>query len=363
MTISIVNPVVSTYIFSAILAVVFLISLRKTKDKTFFSNCLSQELKGFAILIILFSHVCYFLDINQHFLFPLGIMAGVGINLFLFLSGYGLTVTSMAKPLSIGKFYLKRLSKLYIPFWLVLIFFALLDFFILKINYGWPTLVSSFLGWFGHANLYTDINSPFWYFSYIVAYYLIYPLVFMKKAPWVSALIIFGLSYFAINSNPYVLRNVHGLWVSHLYAFPLGMIFAYLFTKFDIFKKFFDRLKKAPMWFYYPLVAGLIYFICYFAYHSGVGESLVLEERISLMVVGAILILFLIKKIDIKFLSITGMFSYEIYLLHWPIMYRYDFLFKYFPAWLAMALYVVVFIGLGWIMQKGIGLFGRKKVK
>lgn len=361
MTLSIVNPVVSTYIFSAILAVALIVSIRKTKDKSFFGNGLSQEMKGLAMLLIVFSHVCYFLDVNQQFLFPLGIMAGVGINLFLFLSGYGLTVTSMAKPLSIGKFYLKRLSKLYIPFWIVLITFLILDFFVLKINYGWPNIISSFLGWFGHANLYTDINSPFWYFSFIVAYYLIYPLVFMKKAPWLSALIIFGLSYFVINSQPYVLRNVQGLWVSHLIAFPAGMVFAYLFTKFSVFKKFFDRVKKAPSWFYYPLIAGLIYFICYFAYHSGVGGSLVIEERISLMVVSAIVILFLIKKIDIKFLSLAGLYSYEMYLLHWPIMYRYDLLFKTLPAWLAMALYVTIFIGLGWIMQKGIGLFGKKK--
>ena len=61
--------------------------------------------------------------------------------------------------------------------------------------------------------------------------------------------------------------------------------------------------------------------------------------------------LFIIKRFDIKTLYWFGFYSYEIYLFHWPLMYRYDFLYKYLPAWLALALYLVIFIGLGWVFK------------
>jgi len=96
----------------------------------------------------------------------------------------------------------------------------------------------------------------------------------------------------------------------------------------------------------------LIAAIFYLTGHAGIGDKPIIEELISNLTCLLIIALVLIKRIEIKTFYLLGIFSYEIYIFHWPLMYRYDFLFKFLPAWLALALYFVVFIALGWVLKK-----------
>lgn len=350
MIISVNNPVQATYIFSAIFFIALFIFIRKKKDSEFFSPAVSQELKGLAMLAIIFSHIGYFLVNDNRFLFPLSIMAGVGVNLFLFLSGYGLTVSSLHKKYSVWQFYQRRLLKLFNPFWITIIAFLLLDLFILKISYNWEYIIQSILGFFPSADLSRDLNSPFWYFTLILFYYLIFPLVFSKKYPWVSALGIYIISALVIHYEPHFLKEVLSLYKVHLIAFPLGMIMASVIHYKDKFKvsTVYPWLRKTG---YYLSLILLIYIAAYTAYHSGVGKSPVTEELTSLITMSSILGIFILKKIEFRLLYIYGIFSYEIYLLHWPILSRYDIFFNWLPAWLAVLLYLLLFLGLGWLLQ------------
>lgn len=102
MTILINNPVQSTVIFSIFFILIFLFTLRLRKNETTVQLVHTQELKGLAILAVIFSHIGYFLANDDRFLFPFSIIAGVGLNLFLFLSGYGLFVSTSTYS---GRFY------------------------------------------------------------------------------------------------------------------------------------------------------------------------------------------------------------------------------------------------------------------
>jgi peptidoglycan/LPS O-acetylase OafA/YrhL len=66
----------------------------------------------------------------------------------------------------------------------------------------------------------------------------------------------------------------------------------------------------------------------------------------------ALVIVFSLKRIEFKFLYVFGVFSFETYLLHWPLMSRYDVFFHYLPAWLAPLLWLPAFIVIGWLLQK-----------
>jgi len=178
MPISINNPLLSTSMFIAVFVFVLLLSIKRKEDPELFSRALTQELKGLAILTIIFSHVGYFLSTNHSFLFPLSVMSGVGVNLFLFLSGLGLTISAQKEQLSLGKFYKKRLLRLFTPFWIVITTFFLLDFFLLHISYGWLYIFHSLIGFFPRADLFVDINSPLWFFTPILFYYLVFPFFF-----------------------------------------------------------------------------------------------------------------------------------------------------------------------------------------
>ena len=358
MTISISNPIQSTLIFECILLAALLFSIRIRKDKNIFPIAQSQELKGLAILFIVFSHIGYFLVTDHRFLFPLTIMAGVGVDLFLFLSGMGLTASALKKPLSIWNFYRKNLLKLFVPFWLTLILFLSLDFFVLKIAYSWNYIANAFVGLFTSVDLYKDLNSPLWYFTLILFYYLLFPLFFYRKRPWISAVVIYIFSLFILHQNIALISWVQSFYVLHIVAFPLGMLIGSMIFKLHPQDKTNDDKNK--IWFnkyllkvgYYALIVLLAVFIGYFSYHFGGQPNPIKEELVSIVTMSAILFLFLLKKIEFKLLQIFGIFSYEIYLLHWPILYHYDFLYRFFPAWFATAFYLLFFIGLAWTLKQ-----------
>jgi len=377
MIVSITNPVWQTYIFSTILFLALILSFRQRQDRKFFPLAASQELKGLAVLTVIFAHVAYDLVSDNRFLYPLSTMAGVGVNLFLLLSGYGLIVSALKKPSSIWQFYKHRLAKLYIPFWICLIIFFALDFWLLNINYGLVYMVQALVGFFGRANLYLDVNSPFWYFTWIAMYYLIFPWLLIKKAPWLSAILIYVLTFTALKLQPHFLDQVIYLYRVHSIAFPLGVLLGWFFNQSVLWlklKEFFSKkfTTVSPEGKNYKKIllrvsSGIILLavILYSVKHSGVGGKPIIEESISMITCLALMALFLIKRVEIKVLYWFGFFSYEIYMLHWPLMYRYDIFFKYLPAWLALALYLPVFLWLGWLLKfvikKGGRLFGHFK--
>lgn len=383
MPISINNVTFSSYAFIIVFVFAILLSLRRKKGFDLFSLELTRELKGLAILAVVFSHVGYFLISDHRFLFPLSVMAGTGVNLFLFLSGYGLTMSSLKKKLPVLGFYKKRLLKLFTPFWIVLLFFLFLDYFVLHISYGPGYIAKSMLGIFPQADLFKDVNSPFWFLTPLLFYYLVFPWVFSVKRPWLTAALIFVASFFVLKLNLPVSIDILHLYKLHFLAFPLGVAFASLFfepfyldrfepakvkaflynlekplflkailnklRKPNIFRLFFKKLKKP---FYYGILTILLMLICYFAYYSEVGGVPYKEQGISLLVMGAIIFVFIMKKVEIRFLHLFGFYSYEIYLVHWPLMSRYDLLFKYLPASVAMALYLVFFLLISWGLVK-----------
>ncbi len=356
MTVSIINPVQATYIFICI-GIILLACSMKRRSTDGLSNSVSTELKGFAILMVIFAHIGYILSKQHEFLFPISILAGVGVNLFLFLSGYGLTISQIKKNESILKFYKKRLPKLFVPFWIVLVVLLVLDYVTLDIVYTHQSILKAFLGIFTQADALRDINSPMWYFTLILVYYLLFPLLFSKRYPWISAIILYFFTWYVLYLKLDFFKDVLTLYKVHLLAFPLGMVGAWFSLRENQFsQKLFSKIKELYVRFekylHSILVVVLLFIIGYTAIHSGVGEKPLIEQTISLVTMFAVILLFIIKKYEFRILTILGIYSYEIYLFHWPLMYRYDLFYKYVPAWLATLLYFFVFIGLARVLKK-----------
>ncbi len=363
MLVSINNPIQATWLFSLVFFLVLFIFIKPRKITEWFPTSLTTELKGLSIVMIVLSHIGYFLVSDTRFLWPLSIMAGVGVNLFLFLSGFGLTASQLQKNLSIGGFYKKRLLKLFSPFWLSLIVFLLLDFFLLKISYPWEYIGKAFVGIFTHANLYQDINSPLWYFTFILGYYLLFPLVFSKKRPWIAATALYLVGYFLVRFEPHQLDYVIYLYKVHIIAFPLGVLAAWGISKLKS-PTILERLSRGWCAFgYYIVMAGLLALFVYANYNSGIGGSPAREQYMSILAVLAISLFFVLKKIEFRLFYWLGLYSYEIYLWHWPLMYRFDIFYRWLPAWLATFVYLIFFIALGWGASRITDLITKRKVK
>lgn len=354
MIVSITNPVVATGIFSAVLFIALALSIRPRVITDWFPSAVSAELKGLAILMIVLSHIGYFLVNDTRFLWPLSIAAGVGVNLFLFLSGFGLTVSQLQKDLSIWQFYKRRLWKLFVPFWLMLLTFLVLDFFVLRLTYPWPYIGRAVSGIFNRADLYQDINSPLWYLTFILGYYVLFPLVFSRRRAWFSALLLYLAGHLFVYFEPAFFNNVFHLYKIHIIAFPLGVLAAWGIGRLPAARILSGWSRGRAAVLYYAALSVCLAIFVYANINSGIGGSANFEQGMSLIAVLAIVGVFILKKLEFRLLYWFGIYSYEIYLWHWPLLYRYDIFYRFLPdtwGWLATILYLALFLGLGQLMS------------
>lgn len=350
---TITDPIGQTTIFSVILVIAILSFLGKKKVLNGFSAEVTVQLKGFAILTILFGHIGYFLFTDHSFLHPLSSISGVGVDLFLLLSGYGLGISSLKNNYRPLEFYRRRIGKIFIPLWIVLIIILLLDAFFLHTFYNWQTIIQNFLGFYPSADIYLDLNSPLWYLTLILFYYLIFPWIFNPKKVVLSGTALAIISTLIISLNLPVTAGVQHLYQLHYLAFPLGIILAGLSSKFSNFfnNKIFNS-KRSPQ--QSRLIRYLLISIsaALFFFSLRPEENKLIYQLLSLLSATSITAFFILTKLRFKLLEVFGNYSYEIYLLHWPLLYRYDFLYKFLPPAISTALYLAILLALGCLLQK-----------
>lgn len=163
-----------------------------TKQDTLF-------LKGLAICSMLMWHVFYCQNpqgvVYSPFVRFVGTIGDVCVSVFLFISGYGLTVGFTKKENTPMAFVLKRVLKFYGNFWFVFLLIVLYGTFVVNQpirtdgDFLHRTLqwVKEFLAIRGQESY----NESWWYFSLILTFYLIFPILYwgMKKAPWILVLL------------------------------------------------------------------------------------------------------------------------------------------------------------------------------
>ena len=211
--------------------------------------------------------------------------------------------------------------------------------------YPFQGIIQNILGFFPRADLYKDVDSILWYFTLILFYYLLFPLIFSKRQPFLSAILFLLLGRFMVDLKLPVNVDVLKLYKLHYMAFPLGMFLATLPKRRLIVPVVVPRPILLPI--KITVIVVSTYLFCYTAIHSSVGAGVLREQLVSLLSMGCLLIVFFLKNYYSRLLTLLGTYSYEIYLIHWPLMSRYDFLYNRLPASLATFLYFIVLLVLG----------------
>ncbi|WP_418992303.1 acyltransferase family protein [Alistipes sp.] len=121
-------------------------------DHGFMGRDYTTALKGLAIVMIMLGH-CGSLWTGGRMLTPLG---GIGVALFLITSGYGLNESYKAHGLS--NFWMKRLSKVYLPYLTVVIVWAL---------FNWES-------WNHFLLQAVCVRSMYWFVTYIIGWYILF---------------------------------------------------------------------------------------------------------------------------------------------------------------------------------------------
>jgi len=368
----------TNFVVIAILLGALLVPLRVAHHAQLLPASVTEELKGLAILSIVLAHISYMLVADKQYLFPLSIAAGVGVDVFLFLSGFGLTAGLMKERIAPIEFYRRRLIKVFIPLWLVLLLLFAADALLLHRYYSLSYMLRSMLGWFPDASGTDDVNSPFWYITWLLMFYLLLPVLFSERRPWLTAILLAVIANAVAIADPFHLQ-VTWLHRLHTCAFSLGMIAAWAIHEPEqgcnrVALKLKQFRNDAAPSLRYPLLVAMLLLAGYCAAHNtaaswpvlssalhamNVDENVFINQATSLITMSALLLVFLLKRVEFSMLQLFGVYSFEIYLIHWPLMSRYDVFFHDTPAWLAPLLWLGALIALGWLLQKETAPLGR----
>ena len=310
----------STFVVIAFAILVLFTTLKQSTHSDVFPVSVTNELKGLGILTVVFAHFAYMKVTNAEF---------------------------------------------FIPFWIALIIMFIADAVFMDKTYSVGYIIKSMLGFFPTADGFGDVNSPFWYITWMIMFYLLYPLVFFKDKPWLSAII---LAVIATIIGTFNIFDLGSNWLHRLHtvAFSMGIILAWLLqvkegekNRFiEYIKDFRDNSKDMK----YIVIAIMFVIVFYVSQRTGagswpaltsiLGQGFFVEQLMSIVIMLAFTVIFILKKVDSKFLTMYGVYSYEVYLIHWPLMAKYDIFFVYLPAWAAVIAWLVAFILVSMLLQR-----------
>ena len=233
-------------------------------------------IRGYAVLMIIFHHWIKFLykqtnvEMIDKLVDLLYTVSGNSIHLFFVISGAGLAVSFFTKPIQWNKWFIKRMQKIIVPFWIaVIVTYAFIncshyfipsfikDSFDIKVLISYITLTRNF---YEPA---INFNGSLWFIPNIVGLYLVFPILitsFSKMNRVGFLLITLCVSYGSI-----LLFMLMGLSVIHQNSIFLFFVFEFTFGIYIGYRSVFlpinESTKKMIL---LPLLGFLSYSISYY---------------------------------------------------------------------------------------------------
>lgn len=286
-------------------------------------------LKGIAIcgMLLLHLYACPISDsIDSYSGFPLwiGTVGRVCVSLFLFCSGYGLSVQYHSFPKSFhssSKFVLKRLIKFYTNYWTVFILFVPISILCfnrtLEIAYqGRPIIPSFIIDILGIAG-YRSFNVTWWFNRWILFLYLLFPAIH-----WITH----KIGAFPSTIIGFVILLYPFVYEIHLLQFPflLGIIWEMTEESSQIIRLY----NRKPHLFL--AICGMFTFLLVYLRifpPSGFLGTIYIDPFLACSICALVLCISSLLKRDMHVLSFLGSHSTNIYMIH-TFLYLY-----WFPNW------------------------------
>ncbi|MBP5366436.1 MAG: acyltransferase [Bacteroidales bacterium] len=255
---------------------------------TFLDKKNTNILRGIAILLVILAHVGT--SFGNRYFTPLG---GIGVAMFLFLSGYGLSESYNKNGLE--GFFKKRFLRVLLPY------------FILIILYHIVSRCSFTLHDNENELLYIPRN---WYIDYICVWYVVFfvTMYFLRKQAIIVMSIVSVAMFFIFNSNTQAQQS---------FTFLLGCFFS---QKKEIF---LSNKKLIIILSVISLVVGITALALkqmpFVRAHEGDIFMKICQLLIHLPIGFAIIMILNTLQLKLlSLLSIVGIVSYELYLSHIP---------------------------------------------
>lgn len=305
-------------------------------------------LKGYSIFTIIIYH--YLMEMNLPGIAGKAInIGGTGIHTFLLLSGFGLYLSFLGKPLGYMSFIRRRMGKVYIPYIVVVSVTAILAGFIPFYTEG------TLYAFLGHVFLYKMLDSNimgsygghFWFVSTIIQFYLVFHILAWFKSK--SSHVVFVVTGLILSIGWAVFISYIGHPKDESYSrfffiygweFMLGMVIATL-AKENKLGAITSKLKTIHF-----LIFGLVGTALYTLLALKFGSIGQLFNDIPALIGYSCLAIFLymlhIKPIN-RFFIYTGDISYSLFLVHILVNMLVQYYYKQYtlPAAYSMATVLV----------------------
>src|SRR5256886_9285193 len=318
--------------------------------------------KGLAILVVVYFH--FFRTYYQYGVLPpadwsnlagsaLTILrlvwlkvSGLGfhaVGVFIILSGWTLMQSTMRRaesgPLVWGGWYSARFVRLYLMYWVAHLVY-LVSPFVARLEPVDDRIILSLLGlrFIDIQMNFMYLNAAWWYFSMLIQFYLIFPLLFWaarRVGPWWFLIIACAVGFFA-RYVLLVLWPQNGLWVLGGFAicrlpeFALGMSLAMWYAQSPERVEWF-LLRGAGF------VVGLILYPAALQLYHGLYEYIFVDFATGmcclLEIVGIAGIISL-SQVPAKLFGLVGLYSYGLYLIHQPYVIWLGLRIREVPIWM-----------------------------
>jgi peptidoglycan/LPS O-acetylase OafA/YrhL len=257
-------------------------------------------------------------------------VSGLGfhaVGVFIILSGWALMQSTASRAavgsVSWGAWYRARFLRLYPMYWVAHLVY-LVSPFVARLEPVDSRIILSLLGlrFVDITMNFMYLNAAWWYFSMLIQFYLIFPLLFwtaQRLGPWIFLLIACALGFFT-RYLMLVVYPQHGLWILGGFAicrlpeFALGMALG----------MWHSRSGARAEWFFLRgagLVTGLLlYPAALQLYQNGftyVFVDLATSACCFLVLVGLAGIISQFPR-PAEVIGLVGAFSYGLYLIHQP---------------------------------------------
>lgn len=313
------------------------ISVNENGKLEYFTRPTTDVLRGLAVILLLVGHLSgHVIEGDQ----PLDHAGRIAVIIFLYLSAVGLTKTYCFAPCR-WSFLYRRVRKLIIPLWLSAVLFYCLDGYFLGKTYPWLEVLLSFV-----IGSQQPSNPPTWFVSYILFLYVVFFLCSQIIGPlWLKVMAmmaVIGADVAILDRIP-VLAKYFSSPHTYITVFPLSVAVAFYGGRyFDRLCRFSGRQSAAKIIGFLLPVTALIYLA---------------SDRLKTPQIIILLTLFVFwfdsHEYRIRVLSWLGAISYEIYLLHFPLMVSYGLVAGHKYVWFHFAGYCMVLIPASYAFNRG----------
>lgn len=309
-----------------ILLLVSLATLRR-KSSVFLDVSQTEQLKGLAIFFVVVEHFWFHVCDEKGTVLLLGDYA---VTLFLLLSGYGLMTSNMVHRVNTREFFMKRVRKIFYPYWVVTVAIVVADSVFLQKQYPVQDILLTFVG----INISQELqffDHSRWFITLLLVHYLAFFFCakFLKPPYATAALVLIALGLIVLRRY-----ELFPLGARHqLLAFSAGCLLA-------VMRPMQWRFEGGVLNHAAILLLGIFAILSVYGgsmlYPEGYIEkpliyvqSYLLPYLFCLLCIVSISLLASIGYIS-KFLIFCGYLSYEIYLIHAPFLIKYNFIIGHF---------------------------------